>query len=136
MRVREVDQFERPRPQAQPPQLPQPPRGMRADDLIRRFEPIRGHAKDPQRAPELCGHRTQGLDAAVLPAVEIPPPGTIRYEVQLAARGPLRLKDRLGWTTDHPFTARDRAVPPESARPPLGPVPPHVGMIPGQPGHP
>src|SRR2546422_9949666 len=101
---------------------------MRADDLIRRLEPIRGHAKDPLRAAELCGHRTQGLDAAVLPAVEIPPPGVIRYEVQLTTGGPLRLEDRLGWTTDHPFPARDRAVPPEVLRPQSRSSPRQFGM--------
>src|SRR5207245_5232347 len=105
MRVGKVDQLELSRPQTQPTQPPEATHFVRADDLIRGLERVRGHGEDPLRAAELCGHRAQGLDAAVFPTIEIPPAAAIRNEVEFAAGGPLRLKDRLGRPTDHPLTA-------------------------------
>src|SRR5438094_10259343 len=136
MRVRKVDQLELSRPHTQPTQPPEAPHFVRTDDLIRGLERVRGHGEDPLRAAELGGHRTQRLDAPILSPVEIPPAAAIRYEIEFAAGGPLRLKDRLGRPAGHAFTTRDRAVASEGAQPQLCAVPRHVRLGPAQPGQP
>src|SRR5438552_14421688 len=130
MRVGKVDQLELSHPRPQPTQPPEAPDFVRTDDLIRGLERVRGHGEDPLRAAELGGHRTQRLDAPILSPVEIPPAAAIRYEIEFAAGGPLRLKDRLGRPPGHAFTTRDRAVASERAQPQPRRVPRPDRMVP------
>src|SRR5439155_6170720 len=55
---------------------------------------------------------------------------------EIAAGGPLRLKDRLGRSAGHALTTPDRAVASERAHPQLRPVPRHVRVVPAEPGQP
>src|SRR5205814_8105058 len=83
---------------------------------------------------ELGLHRRERLDALLPQSVQVPPAGSIRYEVELAVRTPFGLKDRLfGPAGDRPLVAQG-PVAGEVGQPQLRAVPGHTWVVPAQPG--
>ncbi len=97
-------------------------------------ERVCAHAENPLRRTELGSHRRQRLDVVVVLAIQVPPAGSIRNEVQLALWTPLGLEDRLALATGQPSCIRDRAVRGQVADPQLRAVPGHARVVPDQPG--
>src|SRR5688572_19879375 len=76
----------------------------------------------------------QRLHPAVAHPIQVPPPGAVGYEVQVAGRAPRGLEDRLlTEPAGDPTCLLDRAVLGELADEDLASVPRHPGEIPFQP---
>ncbi len=97
-------------------------------------EGVAGPAERPLRPAELGLHRGQRHRGFVLPAVQVPPAGAVRHEVEAALRAPRRLEDRLGGGAGHQLRFDERRPLSQGRHPQLGAVPGHLGVVPAQPG--
>ena len=97
-------------------------------------ETVGRHAEDPLGPAELRLDRMQRLQVPLAFPVQVPPPGSVRDEMEVAGRAPRGLEDRLlarpaGDRSDAPEGRVTGEVRDEQ----LGPVPRHPGQIPFQP---
>ena len=119
-------------------QLPGPPVVAGADDAFRRGEPVGSRAEDPLGFAKLQLQRRRGrLHRTLPPAVQVPPAGAVRNEVEDTVGRPFRLKYRLGEAAGYQLRRLRQVkgtVRRYRRRPKLGAVPGHIGVIPGKPG--
>ena len=102
--------------------------------MIGGLEGISRHAELPLRPSELGVHRRHGLDRAIALAIKIPPArAPIRYEIEVAARRPFRLKNRFTGSARDLSRMLDLAIGREIADPEFRRHPRHVRVIPAQP---
>src|SRR5262249_23647776 len=133
LRVRVLYLFEFPRLRIEARQAPGAVLRVRTHDAVGRGERVGGHAENPLRPAELRRHRTQRLDTPGAPTVEGPPAGAVGHEKDNTVRRPVGLEARVTAPAGHAFAVTQRAVRQELTHPQFGPVPRHVGVIPGEP---
>ncbi len=91
-------------------------------------------AEGPGRAGEFGRHRTDGLLAIGVKAIEVPPAALVGHEIELPVGRPGRLHDRLAWAAGDPSGVAELGILADLGEPELGPVPGHVRVVPAEPG--
>ena len=133
---REREGFDPARFERQQRQVPAPLLRVGHHELTFRREGVGGRAQDPLRPPELRRQRVQGLDDVAAMAIQVPPAGAVRHEVEDPVGRPRRLEHRLVGATRHPDGLARHAGGVELGDEELGAVPGHVRVPPLQPGEP